>query len=99
MELWEADTEYERIIHYNESKDAQIRLTVSVFRGVEYLHLREYYLSFEEEWLPSNRGVSMPLDLNNVKELFIGLCELLADAEVQDVLDAVLGDLYHLTLK
>jgi hypothetical protein len=41
----------------------------------------------------------MPLDLNNVKQLFIGLAELLADAEVQDVLDAVLGDLYNLTLK
>jgi hypothetical protein len=99
MENWESDTAYERVIHYNEKKDAQVRLTVNVFHGVEYIHLREYYMSFDEEWLPSNKGVAMPLDLNNVKQLFIGLAELLADAEVQDVLDAVLGDLYNLTLK
>jgi len=99
MELYEADTAYERIIHYNETKDAQIRLTVNVFRGVEYLHLREYYLSFDEEWLPSNKGVSMPLDLNNIKQLFIGLSELLADAEVTSVLQEVLGELCDITLK
>jgi len=94
MELYEADTAYERVIHYDEYKEKQIRLTVNVFRGVEYLHIREYYLSFDEEWCPTPKGCAMPLDLINVKELFIGLAELLADAEVDSVLADLLGDKY-----
>ena len=46
MELHEAPPVYEKIIHYNEAKEIQIRLTVSTFRGIEYLHLRKYYLAF-----------------------------------------------------
>ena len=42
MELHEAPPVYERIIHYNEDKEIQVRLTVSTFRGIEYLHLRKY---------------------------------------------------------
>ena len=42
MELHEAPPMYERIIHYNEEKETQVRLSVSTFRGIEYLHLRKY---------------------------------------------------------
>lgn len=94
MELYEADTAYERVVHYDEIKEKQIRLTVNVFRGIEYLHLREYYLSFDEEWCPTPKGCAMPLDLNNVKQMFIGLSELLAEAEVSTVLEEILGDKY-----
>ena len=70
---------YYRIIH--ETPDKQIRLVINEFREVEYLHLREYYLDFEEVWLPSNKGVSMPLTLENSKELFAGLLEILSLGE------------------
>ena len=57
---------YERVI--NEKDNIQVRLVINTFRGVEYLSLRIYYLDFEEEWLPSKEGISIPLDLDNTQE-------------------------------
>lgn len=86
MELHQAPEVYERVIHYDEAKHIQIRLTISNFRGIEYLGIRKYYLDFEEEWKPSNEGISMPLDLSNSKELFIGLTEILSLAESKQII-------------
>ena len=86
MELYEAPEDYYRIIHYDEVKEIQVRLTVNTFRGVEYMHIRKYYLDFNEEWLPSPEGVAMPLDFNNSKEMFAGLVEILSLAEAKDVI-------------
>ncbi len=86
MEIHEEPTVYERIIHYDPVKDHQVRLTLNTFRGIEYLHLRKYYLDFDETWKPSNEGVAMPIDLHNSKELFSGLVEILSLAESQDVI-------------
>lgn len=98
MELHEAPELYERVIHYDEHKEIQIRLTINTFRGVEYLHLRKYYLDFHEEWLPSPEGIAMPLDFNNSRELFAGLVEILSIAEAKDVIQEefkeLLDDLY-----
>ena len=87
MELHEAPAVYERIIHYNEDKEIQVRLTVSTFRGIEYLHLRKYYLAFTEEWLPSPEGVAMELDFDNSRQLFSGLVEILSLAESKSILE------------
>jgi len=91
------DEIYSRIIHV--ADDYQIRLAINRFRGIEYLHLRRYYLDFSEEWLPSNQGVSMPLDLTNSKELFIGLVEILSLAESRDIIvsefSELLKDIYQ----
>jgi hypothetical protein len=88
---------YSRIIH--ETNDFQVRLTINKFRDVEYLHLRKYYMGFSEDWLPSKDGISMPLDLNNSKELFIGLVEILSLAESKDVIISnfkeLLQDIYQ----
>lgn len=86
MELHQAPEVYERVIHYDEAKHIQVRLTISSFRGVEYLGIRKYYLDFEEEWKPSNEGISIPLDLSNSKELFIGLTEILSLAESKQII-------------
>lgn len=86
MELHEAPEVYERVIHYDSEKNIQVRLVVSTFRGVEYLHLRKYYLSFEEEWQPTPEGVAMPLDISNSRELFKGLTEILSLAESKSIL-------------
>lgn len=93
MELYEAPELFERIIHYDEVKEIQVRLIVSTFRGVEYLSLRKYYLDFTEEWKPSNEGISMPLDFNNSRELFIGLTEILSLAESKDVIQEHFSEL------
>jgi len=94
MELHEAPEMYERVIHFDELKQIQVRLTVSTFRGVEYLSLRKYFLDFfTEEWMPSKEGVTMPIDFANSRELFIGLTEILSLAESKDVIKEHFSDL------
>tara|TARA_Y100001937_G_scaffold105071_1_gene145635 strand:- start:225 stop:524 length:300 start_codon:yes stop_codon:yes gene_type:complete len=87
MELYEAPSMYEKVVHYNEDKEIQVRLTVNTFRGIEYLHLRKYYLSFNEEWCPSPEGIAMELDFDNSRELFAGLVEILSLAESKEILE------------
>jgi hypothetical protein len=84
---------YEKIIDESE-KGYQTRLVVSEFRGTEYLHLRRYYMDFEETWQPSNEGISLPLTLQNSQNLFEGLVELLSLAESKTILE----DHFHETL-
>ena len=99
MELYQAPELYERIIHYDEEKQIQVRLTINSFRGVEYLHVRKYYLDFTEEWKPSNEGIAMPLDFNNSRELFSGLVEILSLAESKEIIEEhfldLIQDLYQ----
>jgi|TARA_R110001592_G_scaffold74226_1_gene225890 hypothetical protein len=93
MELHSAPEEYSRIIHYDTVKEQQVRLTINTFRGVEYIHLRKYYLDFEEEWKPTPEGIAMPLDLNNSRELFSGLVEILSLAESKGIIEEHFSDL------
>lgn len=90
-----ADEVYWRIIH--ETPDKQVRLVINEFRGVEYLHLREYYLDFDEVWLPSNKGVSMPLTFDNSRELFAGLLEILSLAESKELIAENMKELLEAT--
>jgi hypothetical protein len=87
MDLHTAPALYEKVVHYDPVKEIQIRLCVNSFRGIEYLHLRKYYLDFEEEWKPSSEGVAMPIDFYNSAQLFEGLCEILSLAESKDILE------------
>ena len=87
MELHEAPALYEKVIHYNEAKELQVRLTINTFRGIEYLHVRKYYLDFTEEWKPSPEGVAMELDFNNSRELFSGLLAILSLAESKEIIE------------
>ena len=93
MELHPAPEAYSRIVHYNEEKQEQIRLTINSFRGIEYLHLRKYYLDFNEEWKPTPDGIAMPLDFDNSRELFSGLVEILSLAESKSVIEEHFLDL------
>lgn len=93
MELHEAPEMYEKIIHYDEAKEIQVRLTINTFRGIEYLHLRKYYLDFEEEWKPTPEGIAMPLDFDNSRNLFEGLIEILSLAESREIIEEHFLDL------
>jgi hypothetical protein len=75
---------YERVIENGEHN--QVRLVINEFNDVEYLHLRKYYMDFDETWKPSNEGISFPLDMQNTKELFTGLVEILSLAESRDII-------------
>jgi hypothetical protein len=87
------DEIYERLIHEDLDKGHQVRLTLNNFRGVEYLHLRKYYQDFDETWKPSNEGIAVPIDLNNSRELFSGLVEILSLAEARQVIEEHFSDL------
>ena len=76
---------YEKVVQ--ETEHEQIRLVVSTFKDVEYLSLRKYYLDFEEEWKPSNQGISMPIDFDNSRNLFQALVEILSIAEAKNILE------------
>jgi hypothetical protein len=98
MELHESPEEYTKIISDNPDKGEQIRLVVNTFRDIEYLSIRKYYLDFNEEWQPSNIGITIPLTIENSKELFIGLTEILSLAESKEVIEkhfkSLINDIY-----
>lgn len=81
---------YSRIITKDDYK--QIRLYINEFKEIEYLHIREFYLDFDEEWKPTQRGISLPLEIETSKELFIALSEILSLAESKKVLEEIFGD-------
>ena len=87
MKIHEAPEIYEKIISEKESGTEQIRLTINEFRGVEYLHLRKYYLDFDGNFKPSKDGVAMSLDFDNSRALFEGLVEILSLAEAKQILE------------
>lgn len=81
-----SDEIYSRVVYYDEAKDIQVRLGINEFRGVEYLFLRKYYRDFEGEFKPSNEGVNMPLGIENSREMFAGLVEILSLAESKQII-------------
>ena len=91
IELHEVPAMYEKIINQKETE--QVRLVINTFRGVEYLSLRKYFLDFDEEWLPSREGITMPLDIENSRELFVGLVEILSLAESKSILESEFKDI------
>lgn len=72
---------YERLIYQNDDKFYQLRLVVNEFRGVQYLHLRKYFLSYENEYVPSKEGISMVAGINNIYSLLDGLLEIVSKEE------------------
>ena len=93
MKIYEAPEIYEKIISETKEGTEQIRLTINEFRGVEYLHLRKYYLDFEGEFKPSKDGLAMSLDFENSKALFEGLVEILSLAEAKGILETHFKDI------
>ncbi len=93
IQLHEAPAVYEHVIHYDEEKETQIRVVVSTFRGIEYLHLRKYYMDFDEEWKPTPEGIAMPIDFSNTRELFRALTEILSLAESKQIIEENFEDL------
>ena len=82
---------YEKMIQ--ETDHEQVRLVISTFRDIEYISLRKYYLDFDEEWKPSNQGISIPIDMENTRNLFQGLVEILSLAESKAILEEQFKDL------
>lgn len=81
-----ADSEvlFERIINQNDEKGVQVRAVVNNFRGIEYFHLRKYFLSFDEDYVPTKEGISMPMSIENIYTLLDALVEICATSESID---------------
>ena len=82
---------YEKIIQ--ETEHEQVRLVINTFRDTEYISLRKYYLDFDEEWKPSNHGITIPIDMENTRNLFQGLVEILSLAESKAIIEENFRDL------
>ncbi len=78
---------YEKIIYENEPKAYQLRLVVNEFRGVQYIHLRKYFLTYEGEYEPSREGVSMEASISNIYALLDGLLEIVSKEEAIEAIN------------
>ena len=82
----ESEILYEKILFQNEDKGFQLRLVVNEFRGVQYLHIRKYFLSFEDGYVPTREGASMPASISNIYALLNGLIEICSKEEGIDAI-------------
>jgi hypothetical protein len=74
------------VISMDENGVEQIRLTVNEFRGVQYLHLRNYYLDFDESWQPTPKGIAIPITIQNISNIFNALTKMLAQSDVLHII-------------
>jgi hypothetical protein len=81
------DTLYEKIISENEDKGTQLRLVVSEFRDVQYVHLRKYFLSYEGDFVPTKEGASFPATIQSIYSLLDGLIEICSKEESVDAIN------------
>lgn len=82
-----------KIILENPTKGVQYRWTISEFRDKHYIGIREWYMGFEGEWLPTKNGVTMPYELHVCSRLFDAFYDILSQAEtLESVLDATDDD-------
>lgn len=70
------------VIFENTEWGKQVRMTVSKFRDNHYLGLREYYLDFSGDWLPTKNGMSFPYNLDTTTNMFQAFTSILSRAEV-----------------
>ena len=93
MKIYDPPEIYQTIISEKESGDEQVRLTINEFKGVEYIHLRKYYLDFDGEFKPTKQGVAMSLTFENSRRLFEGLVEIISLAEAKEILETHFKDI------
>ncbi len=77
---------YEKVIYQNDAKFYQLKLVLNEFRDKQYLHLRKYFLSFDEGYIASREGASMEASMANVFALLDGLLDLVSQAEGDEVI-------------
>jgi len=65
---------------------------VSEFRGVQYVHVRKYFLSYEGEYVPTKEGASIPATIQNIFALLDGLIDICSVEESVDVITEYFGN-------
>lgn len=74
------------VIFQKEIEGKQLRIEISEFKGKEYLHFRWWYESYDEGFLPSNEGISMPVDLEGIKTIVEEFTNLLPIKDLEEIL-------------
>lgn len=77
---------FEKVIYERPTGDEQYRLSLSEWNGQEVLSFRKYFLSFEEEWLPTKEGFSIPLDISTSNTLFEAILEIISRSEYREII-------------
>lgn len=81
-DIQELDDITSRVVGYKDEGAKELRFSVSEFRGKLYLSLRWWRLDFEDEWMPTKEGCTLPYQLSVVGNLYSALTDLLSEAEV-----------------
>jgi hypothetical protein len=70
------------------NKKDQIRIGLNEYQGKQYLDLRQFYRGDDNEWKPTSKGVTVPVNL--YPELLRGVLLLgeMIGADVNSLLDA-----------
>lgn len=87
-----SDSIYEKVIYENVDKGYELRLVLNEFKDNEYLHIRKYFMSYDEGYLPSREGIAMKASIANVFALLDGLIEICALEEGRDAVTKHLED-------
>ena len=93
----ESEVLIDEILSEDEVKGKQIRFVISSFRGMHYMHLREYYLGFEGEYLPSKNGMNIPVSINATNTLMRALAKAISKSELKSILDDIYNELRETT--
>lgn len=80
--LWEHEDALDEIIYENQSRDTQIRLTVSEFKGNYYIGIRKWVIDIDDSWMPTKQGFTFPYNINTTSAMFRALTKILSRAEV-----------------
>ena len=86
------DELYEKVIYQNDDKGYQLNLVVNEFRGKHYIHIRKYFLSYENEFIPSKEGISMEASLQNIFSLLDGLIDIVSREEAKELIHLYFKD-------
>jgi len=78
---------YEKLIYENEIKGYQLKLVVNEFKGIQYIHIRKYFLSYEGDFIPSKEGISMEASISNITALLNGLIEICSKEESKEAIN------------
>ena len=77
---------YEKLIYENEIKGYQLKLVVNEFKGIQYIHIRQYFLSYEGDFIASKEGISMEASISNITALLNGLIEICSKEESKEAI-------------
>lgn len=61
----------------------QLRIQISEFRGKLYFSIRIWYLDFDEEWHPTNKGITIPYDGTAITYIAEALSKVMSKSETE----------------